>query len=133
MERHRTDARCAGCHAALDPLGFGLEHFDAVGAWRGRDGEHPIDASGTLPDGRSFRGPDELRAVLVERSPDFVRCLIEKLLTYALGRELLPADACTVERIVRHLDANGQRFSVLVLGVVTSDPFRKLGTRGNHP
>ncbi len=133
LERHRTDTRCASCHAALDPLGFGLEHFDAVGAWRDGDGAHPIDASSTLPDGRSFRGPDGLRAVLVERSPDFVRCLTEKLLTYALGRELQPADACTVERIVRRLDANGQRFSSLVLGVVTSDPFRKLGSRGGHP
>jgi hypothetical protein len=133
MERHRRDARCASCHAALDPLGFGLENFDAVGAWRSRDGGQPIDASGTLPDGRSFRGPDELRALLAERAPDFVRCLTEKLLTYALGRELQPADACTVERIVRRLAANGQRFSSLVLGIVTSEPFRKLGSRGELP
>src|SRR5262245_31901799 len=60
LERHRTDPRCASCHAALDPLGFGLENFDAVGGWRNRDGDHPIDVRGTLPDGRSFRGPDEL-------------------------------------------------------------------------
>jgi hypothetical protein len=133
LERHRTDAACASCHAALDPLGFGLENFDAVGAWRTRDGEHLIDASGTLPDGRSFRDPNELRAILVERAPDFVRCLTEKLLTYGLGRELQAADACTVERIVRRLDANGQRFSSLALGVVTSDAFRKLGSRGEQP
>jgi hypothetical protein len=133
LERHRRDARCASCHAALDPLGFGLENFDAVGAWRIRDGAQPIDASGTLPDGRSFRGPDELRALLAARAPDFVRCLAEKLLTYALGRELVPADACTVERIVRRLAANGQRFSSLVLGIVTSDAFRKLGSRGELP
>jgi hypothetical protein len=133
LERHRSDATCASCHAALDPLGFGLENFDAVGAWRSQDGELPIDASGTLPDGRSFRGPDELRALLIQRSPDFTRCLTEKLLTYALGRELQSADACTIERIVRRLDVNGQRFSSLVLGIVTSDPFRKLGSRGDLP
>jgi hypothetical protein len=104
-----------------------------VGSWRSHDGEHPIDASGTLPDGRSFRGPDELRAILVECFPDFERCLTEKLLTYALGRELQAADTCTVERIVRRLDVNGQRFSSLVLGIVSSDPFRKLGPRGELP
>lgn len=133
LERHRTDAQCASCHAALDPLGFGLENFDAIGAWRDREGEQPIDAAGTLPDGRSFRGPVELRAILVQRAPDFERCLTEKLLTYAVGRELRPADACTVERIVRRLDANNQRFSSLVLGVVMSEPFRKIGSPGEHP
>jgi hypothetical protein len=133
LERHRSDAQCASCHAALDPLGFGLENFDAIGAWRDRDGEQPIDARGTLPDGRSFHGADELRAILLGRAPDFERCLTEKLLTYALGRELRPADACTVERIVRRLDANNQRLSSLVLGIVMSEPFRKVGLPGEHP
>ncbi len=133
LERHRADAQCALCHQTLDPLGFGLENFDAIGAWRSHDGPQPIDASGVLPDGRSFRGPAELRAVLLERTADFERCLAEKMLTYALGREVGPADACTVERIVGWLDVNDRRFSSLVLGIVMSEPFRKVGARGEQP
>ena len=76
----------------MDPLGFALENFDAVGAWRTRDGGVPIDASGTLPDGRPFAGPDGLRAVLRARANEFLRCFAEKLLTYAIGRGLTPSD-----------------------------------------
>jgi hypothetical protein len=124
LELHRTKAECAACHRHMDPLGFGLENFDAVGAWRDRDECQPIDAGGTLPDGRSFRGPAELRAVLKERAGDFSRCLAEKLLTYALGRGLTPADRCAVDRVVRDLRRNDSRFSSLVLAVVQSEPFQ---------
>ena len=108
-DRHRRD-RCASssrrtarirpapsCHRRMDPLGFGLENFDAVGAWRTTDGKFPIDASGFCPDGDDFNGPEELRTIL-ERQPDvFARCLTSKLLTYALGRGLERYDSRTVQ------------------------------------
>jgi hypothetical protein len=126
LELHRTKPECAHCHARMDPLGFGLENFDAVGAWRDRDEGQPIDATGTLPDGRSFRGPHALRAVLKERGGDFRRCLTEKLMTYALGRGLTLADRCAVDRVVREL-SQSDRFSALVLAIVQSEPFQKRG------
>ncbi len=124
LDRHRSRAECASCHARLDPLGFGLENFDAVGVWRDRDGGVPVDASGTLPDGRAFRGPTELRAALAERPDDLVRCLTRKLLTYGLGRSLGPADRNAIERVVRHAARNGYRFSSLVIALVESDLFQ---------
>ncbi|PYR56037.1 MAG: hypothetical protein DMF85_17805 [Acidobacteria bacterium] len=124
LEAHRKDPMCASCHRKMDPLGFGLENFDAVGAWRNTDGKFPIDASGFLPDGDEFTGPEELRRVL-ERQPDaFARCLTSKLLTYALGRGLEPYDARTVKQIARRLPARGYRFSALVLEIVNSLPFQ---------
>jgi hypothetical protein len=124
MEAHRANPECASCHARMDPLGFGLENFDAVGAWRADDGGQPIDASGTLPDGRSFAGPGGLRALLRERAGDFRHCLAEKLLTYALGRGLTAADQCAVRQIVAETARDGDRFSALMLAVVRSEPFR---------
>jgi hypothetical protein len=124
LERHRKDQSCAACHAPMDPLGLGLENFDAIGAWRDHDHGQPVDATGQLPDGRSFHGPKELRAILAGRATDFTRCLTEKLLTYALGRGLLPSDACAVEHIVRRVTADGHRFSALVIAMVQSEPFR---------
>jgi hypothetical protein len=133
LELHRTKAECATCHQRMDPLGFGLENFDAIGAWRDRDEGQPIDASGTLPDGRSFRGPGELRAVLTERAGDFRRCLAEKLMTYALGRGLTPADRCAVDRVVHDLRRGGDRFSSLVLAIVGSEPFQTRRAQGGEP
>jgi hypothetical protein len=124
FDRHRSRAECAACHARLDPLGFGLENFDAVGAWRDRDGELPIDASGMLPDGRPFHGPGELITALAERPDDFARCLTQKLFTYGLGRSLGPADRSAVDRVVRHAAQNNYRFSSLVIALVRSDPFQ---------
>ena len=83
----------------MDPLGFGLENFNAIGAWRTEEGKFPIDASGTLPGGQSFNGPAELKAILQARKEDFTRCLTEKLLTYALGRGLEYHDKYAVEQI----------------------------------
>jgi hypothetical protein len=125
MEQHRAKASCAVCHSKLDPLGFGLENFDAVGTWRDQDSGVPVDSSGTLPSGESFRGPKELRGMLKAHTPDFARCLTEKLLTYALGRGLEEYDRCAVEQIVKSLESSRYRFSVLVLGIVKSDPFQK--------
>jgi hypothetical protein len=125
MEQHRTQANCAVCHNRLDPLGFGLENYDGVGAWRDREGGQSIDASGTLPSGESFRGPAELKARLKARPRAFARCLAEKMLTYALGRGVEASDRCAIDRIVKELESKEYRFSTLVIGVVTSDPFLK--------
>ncbi len=107
-ERHRRDPKCASCHQRLDPLGFGLENYDAVGAWREKDGAFPVDASGTLPDGRSFGRPSELRAVL-RADPGFRRGFAEKLFVYALGRGLVDADAPTIRRVVDDAAASDHR------------------------
>lgn len=125
MEQHRARASCAVCHNRLDPLGFGLENYDGLGAWRDQDAGRPVDASGTLPTGESFRGPAELKAILKARKREFARCLTEKMLTYALGRGLEESDRCTVDRILKDLESNGYRSSVLARGIVLSDPFLK--------
>jgi hypothetical protein len=109
----------------MDPLGFGLENYDATGAWRTHDGSLPIDSSGRLPSGQSFRGPDGLKAFLLARKDEFARCLTQKLLTYALGRGLGPPDRAAVDRAVTALSRDGYKFSRLVVEVVKSDPFRK--------
>lgn len=124
LEQHRKNPTCASCHRRMDPLGFGLENFDAVGAWRTMDGKFPIDASGALPDGRAFTGPEELRAILTGERDAFVRCLTSKLLTYGLGRGLESYDARTVKRIVGRMPSHGYRFSGLVLEIVNSLPFQ---------
>jgi mono/diheme cytochrome c family protein len=124
LEEHRKNPTCASCHRRMDPLGFGLENFDAVGAWRTTDGKFPIDATGTLPNGRSFQGPDELRAILVADRDVFARALTSKLLTYALGRGLERYDAKTVKQIAARLPAQNYRFSALVLEIVQSLPFQ---------
>jgi hypothetical protein len=130
MEQHRKNPSCASCHARMDPLGFGLENFDALGAWRDKEGGQAIDASGTLPGGRTFRGPRELRGVLKEKRDQFVRCLAEKLLTYALGRGLGRADRCFIDSIARNAAAGDYKFSRLVVGIVRSDAFCKRGGKG---
>jgi Protein of unknown function (DUF1592)/Protein of unknown function (DUF1588)/Protein of unknown function (DUF1587)/Protein of unknown function (DUF1585)/Protein of unknown function (DUF1595) len=124
LEEHRKNTTCASCHARMDPLGFGLENFDATGAWRTHDGKFPIDSSGTLPDGRSFKGPQALKAVLKADRAAFAEALTEKMLTYALGRGLESYDRPTVKQIAGRLAAEDYRFSTLVLEIVKSLPFQ---------
>jgi mono/diheme cytochrome c family protein len=124
LTAHRRDPTCAVCHKRMDPLGFGLENFDAVGKWRTRDGNFPIDAHGTLPDGNEFDGPLELRGILAGQREAFARCLTSKLLTYALGRGLEKYDSLTVRRIAGRLPQSDYRFSALVLEIVNSAPFQ---------
>lgn len=135
LERHRANAVCAGCHTRMDPLGFGLENYDAIGRWRTRDGNSDIDASGTLPGGRSFTSPAELRQILKADGDTFTRALTEKLLTYALGRGVETADRATVNQIAGKVRDNGYRFRELIVGVVESDQFRmrrsETGQAGN--
>ena len=123
MARHRTDPACASCHRRMDPLGFGLENFDAVGGWRSLEDGQPIDSAGRLPGGRTFQGPAQLKAALLSRRNAFARCLTEKLLTYALGRGLERADRRDVDHIVAKLVRQGYRFSALILAVAESQPF----------
>jgi hypothetical protein len=130
MEQHRKDPTCASCHARMDPLGFGFENFDAVGAWRTKEGRHAIDPSGVLPDGASFKGPVQLRAILKKKRDLFARCLSEKLLTYALGRGTERSDRCFIDEIARDLAKGDYKFSRLVLAIVKSEPFQKRRGKG---
>jgi hypothetical protein len=116
---------CAACHQKMDPLGFSLENYDAIGAWREADGKWPIDASGTLPDGRSFSGASGLARVLGEDRKAFARAVTAKMLTFALGRGLERYDRRTVEAIASRLAASDYRFSALVLEIVRSLPFQR--------
>ncbi len=125
MEIHRRNPVCANCHAKMDALGFALENFDAVGTYRTKDGTFSIDATGQTPDGSHFTGAGELKAFILKRKEDFVRCLTEKLMIYALGRGLESYDRPAVERITRTLKTNDYRFAALVTEIVKSDPFRK--------
>jgi mono/diheme cytochrome c family protein len=125
LEAHRTGATCAACHSKMDPLGFSLENFDAIGAWRNEDGKWPIDNAGVLPDGRSFAGPDGLKAILRSDREAFAECVTHKLLTYALGRGLERYDRRTVAAIASRLEASDYRFSALVLEIVESLPFQR--------
>ena len=125
LELHRKDPGCAACHNLMDDLGFGFENFDAIGRWREKDGEHPIDSSGTLPSGQKFQGPMELVTILKARQGEFAHCLSEKMLTYALGRGLEYYDKCAVDAIVKDVESDQFRLTALIKGVVKSDPFRK--------
>jgi len=128
LEQHRANPTCFACHGVMDPLGFAMENFNAVGQYRVNDPDTqtPIDATGQLPDGTPIKGLDDLKRQLVAR-PDhqFMQTFTENLLTYALGRGLDYHDMPTVRRIVREAAANDYKFKSIVLGVVTSDAFRK--------
>lgn len=124
LEIHRRNPECASCHAKIDPLGFSLENYDAIGRWRETEAGKPIDASGQLPDGRKFSGPVELKQILLEDKQAFVRTLATNLLIYALGRGLLADDECVLREAVKTAQASEDRFSALVLAVVQSTPFR---------
>jgi hypothetical protein len=124
MEAHRQNAACASCHARMDPLGFSLEHFNAIGEWRDKDGKFDIDASGTLPDGRTFDGVDGLKTILQDQPEAFTAALTGKLLTYALGRGLEPADRPVLKRIVSGVVSKQYRFQTLIQDIVESLPFQ---------
>jgi mono/diheme cytochrome c family protein len=125
LEKHRANAVCASCHSRMDPLGFALENYDAIGQWRVKDGKFPIDATGQLPDGRKFEGATGLADILMSNPDAFAQAVTEKMLTYALGRGLEPFDRIAVKKIVGGMAANQYRFSSLVLGVVNSLPFQE--------
>jgi hypothetical protein len=124
LERHRSDPNCVGCHTRMDALGFPLENFDAVGAWRELDAGRPVDAIGTLPDGREIKGVADLRATLVADDA-FLRCLAEKLLVYALGRAPTPADRRALDRLAASLPGLDATFADVVTEIVKTDGFRR--------
>ncbi|QEG00580.1 hypothetical protein Mal15_46510 [Stieleria maiorica] len=125
LELHRQSPSCASCHRVMDQLGFGLDDFDAIGQFRTEEGGKPIDASGALPDGRSFNGGAELSGMLAETEIEgLARTLTERLLTFAIGRELTPDDRCTIDEIIEHTRGNQFRLADLVTEVVLSRQFR---------
>ena len=124
LEQHRANPACAVCHDRMDTLGFGLENYDAIGRWRERDGDFPIDSGGTLPDGQSFSGPAEMRRILKQDVRGFARAVTEKMLIYALGRGLESYDRRALAEITGKLDATGYPFQSLVYEVVRSLPFQ---------
>lgn len=124
LEEHRGNPACSSCHNRMDVLGFGLENYDALGRWRTKDGKFPIDVSGTLPNGKSFKDAGEMREILKAQLPDVSRCLTEKMLTYALGRGVERYDNRTIEGINRKLADSGYQFQTLIFQVVRSLPFQ---------
>jgi hypothetical protein len=124
MEDHRARIDCAHCHQLMDPIGFSLENFDAIGMWRTKDGGKPVNAADIAYDGTRLDGPAGLRAWLSSYSDQFAEVMAEKLLTYALGRGVEYSDMPLVRSIARDAAKNGNRFSALVLATVKSAPFQ---------
>lgn len=124
LEEHRKNPTCASCHARMDPLGFGLENFDAIGRWRTHDGEAPIDSSGILPNGRSFNGPGELKQIVLQQRDAFTWGLTEKMLTYALGRGVERYDRQVIREIAGRTATDNYRISRLITEIVRSLPFQ---------
>jgi hypothetical protein len=124
LEVHRRNPSCAACHRNMDPLGFGLENYDAIGRWRDMDGRFQVDASGTLPDGQRFGTAAEMRALLVSQLPQFSRNLTSRMMTYALRRGLERYDRRTVESVHRAVAADGYRLRTIVYQIVKSLPFQ---------
>ncbi len=125
MEQHRSDAICASCHSKMDVLGFGMENYDAIGRWRTTDGKFPIDSTGSFPNGKSFAGPAEMKALLRDSIGEFTQTLAAKMMTYALGRGVEPFDRRGVKEIVRQTAAQDYKFQALILAVVHSPAFQQ--------
>ena len=132
LELHRKEPLCASCHNRMDPIGLAMENFNALGMWRERERGQMIEPAGKLITGESFKDLRELKHILVtNHRTDFYRCLTEKLLTYAVGRGLEYYDVETVDKIVRELEQNNGRFSVLLNGVIESAPFQRQRSQAN--
>ena len=125
LEQHREDANCAVCHIRMDPIGFSLENYNAIGKWRDADGAFKIDPSGKLPEGQDLDGPAGLKRVLLGQKNDFTRCLVEKMTVYALGRGLTRTDKCMIKDVVESAAKNDYKVSSVILGIVKSDAFQK--------
>jgi hypothetical protein len=132
MEAHRQKPNCISCHAAMDPIGFGLENFNAIGGWRDTDPDADnarIDASGKLPDGQAFDGPAPLKKILLSRKDEFSECLVDRMLTYALGRSMDVRDRPRIKMIAEALKKQDYRFSALIMQIVMDDAFQKQGSK----
>jgi len=124
LEQHRANPSCANCHAKMDPLGFAFENYNAIGGFRQKDGDFPIETSGVLPGGKTVQGPIELKSILMEQRAKIGRNLAEKLMIYGLGRGLESFDRPAIKKIQDALDKNDYKFSTLAVEIVKSDPFR---------
>jgi hypothetical protein len=122
LAQHATNTSCAECHNKIDPLGFGLENFDAIGRWRPTAGA--IDPTGKLPNGERFSGARELKQILLKRKSQFVQSLASKMFAYAMGREIQESDDRFIKEIAERLEKQNYTFSELVLGIVNSYPFQ---------
>ena len=125
MQEHRKNPVCASCHTKMDAIGFGFENFDAIGRWRTQDGKYPVDPAGKMPDGKTFKTPAQLKAILFAQKDAFARGLAERLMTFGLGRGLEDADKCAIDLVLKKTKEGDYRFSALVQAVVESDPFTK--------
>jgi hypothetical protein len=130
MEQHRKNPSCASCHARMDPIGFAFENYNAIGKFRTKDGDFPIDPAGVLPGGQSFKGPNELKQILMSKKDLFARSLSEKMLTYGIGRGTEYYDKPAIDQIVTALAKNDFRFSALMVEITKSDPFRMRRGKG---
>jgi hypothetical protein len=125
LEEHRSNAVCASCHSRMDVLGFGLENYNAIGRWRAVDGKFPIDSGGTLPGGKTFSTPAEMKTLLLDNMPEIARCVTEKMMIYALGRGLQPFDRPVMNQIDSEWKAKDYPFQTLIYEVVHSLPFQE--------
>src|SRR5207237_2841277 len=132
LEAHTTHATCASCHRKIDPLGFAFDNFDAIGRWRteervtgGKGANPPVNASGTLPDGRAFAGPDEFRQLLVQDLDRFAEAFVEQLATYALRRVMTINDAASIHAIAQASKKDGYKLRTVIENLVMSDLFQK--------
>ncbi len=133
LAQHAQDASCAGCHRKMDPLGFALDNYNAVGRWRDKIGDRDLDVSGELPTGEKLSGAADLKRIILSRKDEFVTNLTEQLLTYALGRELEDFDDCPVRQIATQLKTDDYRFSILVMEIVKTYPFQYRRIRETNP
>jgi hypothetical protein len=124
LAMHAQSETCAACHRKMDPLGFALDNYNAVGVWREKNGDQPLDVTGELPTGETLNGAADLKRVILARSDEFTRNLTEQMLVYALGRELEFYDDCPVREIVAQMKTDRHRFSTLITGIVKSFPFQ---------
>jgi len=132
MVLHRASPACMGCHSRMDPIGFALENFDAIGHWRERDSEQPINVSGVLPDGTKIEGVTGLKQALVRQPEQFVSTVVEKLLMYSTGRNVQYFDAPAIRAVVRGAARDNYKFSTLVVGIMKSAPFQMRQAKGNN-
>jgi hypothetical protein len=123
LAQHASQKSCAGCHAKIDPLGFALDNYDAIGGWRENTPDNPLDVSGTLPTGEKLNGAAELKRVIMDRKDDFARNLAEQALMYAAGRRSDYYDECTIREVVDGMKKADYKFSALIRGVATSPTF----------
>jgi hypothetical protein len=129
MEEHRANPACAVCHTRMDPIGFALENFNGVGEWRHDVDGVKVDSSGSLPDGTKFNGPMELRQIVLRNPERFAHTVVDKMLTYALGRGTEYYDGPAIRKIVADAAKTDYRWSSIILGIVKSEPFQMRGAR----